>query len=135
MVGPVAIEGGMRQRSRLWRKCPLCQPTCPLPVLVPFSPSPVPPCSSAGPDHTVGGCLLPEPPKLAPVNLFTPFLPTAHPHQVLATLPMVAFFLPFDAIASIMDGSLMAAKQTDYLSYIQIAGAGVQVKQQGRGEG
>jgi|LauGreStaDraftv2_3_1035109.scaffolds.fasta_scaffold04189_2 hypothetical protein len=40
---------------------------------------------------------------------------------------MVALFLPLDAVASIMDGSLMAAKQTDYLSYIQIAGAGVQV--------
>jgi hypothetical protein len=26
-----------------------------------------------------------------------------------------------------MDGGLMAAKQTDYLSYIQIAGSGIQV--------
>ena len=47
--------------------------------------------------------------------------------QVLLTLPMVAIFLPFDALASIMDGSLMAAKQTDYLSGIQIAGACLQV--------
>lgn len=46
--------------------------------------------------------------------------------QVLWTLPMVAAFLPLDALASIMDGSLMASKQTNYLSYVQIAGAGVQ---------
>ncbi|GAX82713.1 hypothetical protein CEUSTIGMA_g10139.t1 [Chlamydomonas eustigma] len=46
--------------------------------------------------------------------------------QVLMALPMVAFFLPVDALSSIMDGGLMAAKQTDYLSYIQIAGSGIQ---------
>ncbi|GAX79955.1 hypothetical protein CEUSTIGMA_g7394.t1 [Chlamydomonas eustigma] len=46
--------------------------------------------------------------------------------QVLMTLPLVAAFLPLDAVASIMDGGLMAAKQTDYLAYIQIASAGVQ---------
>ena len=46
---------------------------------------------------------------------------------------MVALFLPLDAIASIMDGSLLAAKQTDYLSYIQIAGAGIQVWDTGVG--
>eukprot|EP00955_Chlamydomonas_euryale_P017780 189838-Chlamydomonas_euryale.AAC.7 len=46
--------------------------------------------------------------------------------QVLLTLPMVACFMPLDAIASIMDGSLMAAKETDYLSAVQIAGAAVQ---------
>ena len=42
------------------------------------------------------------------VSLFTK--DTAVIHQVLMTLPMIAFFFPLDAVASIMDGSLMAAK-------------------------
>ena len=42
------------------------------------------------------------------------------------TLPMVCLMLPLDALASIFDGSLMAAKQTDYLSAVQIVGAGFQ---------
>eukprot|EP00197_Chlamydomonas_leiostraca_P002935 CAMPEP_0202858174 /NCGR_PEP_ID=MMETSP1391-20130828/817_1 /ASSEMBLY_ACC=CAM_ASM_000867 /TAXON_ID=1034604 /ORGANISM="Chlamydomonas leiostraca, Strain SAG 11-49" /LENGTH=615 /DNA_ID=CAMNT_0049537061 /DNA_START=313 /DNA_END=2161 /DNA_ORIENTATION=+ len=46
--------------------------------------------------------------------------------QVLATLPMVAALFPLDAAASIMDGSLLAAKQTDYLSYVQIVGSVLQ---------
>ncbi len=51
--------------------------------------------------------------------------------QVLMTMPMVAVFMPLDSLASIMDGSLMAAKQTDYLSAVQIIGAGFQAR---RGE-
>ena len=48
------------------------------------------------------------------------------PSQVLATLPLVACFLPLDALVSIMDGCLVAAAQTGYLSAIQIAGTGLQ---------
>lgn len=40
--------------------------------------------------------------------------------QVLLTMPMVAALFPVDAAASIMDGSLLAAKQTDYLSFVQV---------------
>ena len=58
------------------------------------------------------------------VSLFTK--DSAVIHQVLGTMPMIALFFPFDAVASIMDGSLMASKQTDYLSGIQILGAMVQ---------
>ncbi|KAJ9513571.1 hypothetical protein QJQ45_006119 [Haematococcus lacustris] len=39
--------------------------------------------------------------------------------QVLTTLPLVALLFPLDAAASIMDGSLLAAKQTDYMSAVQ----------------
>ena len=48
------------------------------------------------------------------------------PSQVLAALPLVACFLPLDALVSIMDGCLVAAGQTGYLSAIQIAGTGLQ---------
>lgn len=58
------------------------------------------------------------------VSLFTK--DSAVIHQVLGTLPMIALFFPLDAVASIMDGSLMASKQTDYLAGIQILGAMVQ---------
>ncbi|KAJ9513831.1 hypothetical protein QJQ45_020908 [Haematococcus lacustris] len=46
--------------------------------------------------------------------------------QVLTTLPLVALLFPLDAAASIMDGSLLAAKQTDYMSAVQIAGSALQ---------
>lgn len=36
-------------------------------------------------------------------------------------LPLVAFLLPLDAAASIMDGGLLAASQTDALSIIQVS--------------
>jgi hypothetical protein len=42
--------------------------------------------------------------------------------QVLTTLPMVAALFPLDAIASILDGSLLAAKHTDYMSVVQVRG-------------
>ncbi|KAJ9521328.1 hypothetical protein QJQ45_001287 [Haematococcus lacustris] len=44
---------------------------------------------------------------------------TAVISQVLSTLPLVALLFPLDAAASIMDGSLLAAKQTDYMSVVQ----------------
>lgn len=46
--------------------------------------------------------------------------------QVMTTLPLICAFFPVDAAASIMDGALMAAKQTNYMSAVQIAGSVVQ---------
>jgi Na+-driven multidrug efflux pump len=40
-----------------------------------------------------------------------------------STLPLVAVLLPLDAAASIMDGGLLAASQTDLLSVIQVGTA------------
>lgn len=45
-------------------------------------------------------------------------------HQVLLTLPLVCAMFPLDALGTIMDGSLIAAKQTDYLGAVQVCGAG-----------
>ncbi|MEW5309288.1 MAG: hypothetical protein WDW38_001184 [Sanguina aurantia] len=47
-------------------------------------------------------------------------------HQVAMALPMVCLMFPLDAAASIMDGSLLAARQTNFMSYTQMAGAIVQ---------
>ncbi len=41
-------------------------------------------------------------------------------------LPLICAFLPIDAAASIMDGSLVAAKQTTYMSAVQIGATVVQ---------
>jgi len=38
----------------------------------------------------------------------------------MLTLPLVCVLFPLDAAASILDGSLLAAKQTDYMSYVQV---------------
>ncbi len=38
-------------------------------------------------------------------------------------LPLICAFFPIDALASIMDGSLLAAKQSNYMSATQIGGA------------
>ncbi|GLI71113.1 hypothetical protein VaNZ11_016204 [Volvox africanus] len=46
--------------------------------------------------------------------------------HVLAALPMLCLFFPIDAAAAIMDGSLLAAKQSNYMSAVQIAGSVVQ---------
>ncbi|GIL64657.1 hypothetical protein Vafri_18572 [Volvox africanus] len=46
--------------------------------------------------------------------------------HVLAALPMLCVFFPIDAAAAIMDGSLLAAKQSNYMSAVQIAGSVVQ---------
>ena len=43
--------------------------------------------------------------------------------EALLTLPMLCLMFPLDAAASAMDGGLLAAQQTGYLSGIQIAGA------------
>lgn len=40
--------------------------------------------------------------------------------QVLMALPMVCLMFPLDAAASIMDGSLLAARQTNFMSYTQV---------------
>jgi hypothetical protein len=40
--------------------------------------------------------------------------------QALAVLPVICSCFPLDAAASIMDGSLMAAKQTDYMAVVQV---------------
>jgi len=40
-----------------------------------------------------------------------------------AVLPMVALLMPLDAAASIMDGGLIAASQTNLLSVIQVVGS------------
>jgi Na+-driven multidrug efflux pump len=40
-----------------------------------------------------------------------------------AVLPMVALLMPLDAAASIMDGGLIAASQTNLLSAIQVVGS------------
>ena len=47
------------------------------------------------------------------------------PHPLEATPPLEACFLPLDALVS-MDGCLVAAAQTSYLSCIQIAGTALQ---------
>ncbi|GLC71691.1 hypothetical protein PLESTF_001149900 [Pleodorina starrii] len=46
--------------------------------------------------------------------------------NVLTALPLLCAFFPIDAAASIMDGSLLAAKQSNYMSAVQIAGSVVQ---------
>ncbi|GIL85921.1 hypothetical protein Vretifemale_14446, partial [Volvox reticuliferus] len=46
--------------------------------------------------------------------------------HVLAALPMLCIFFPIDAAAAIMDGSLLAAQQSNYMSAVQIAGSVVQ---------
>lgn len=63
------------------------------------------------------------PPALTPTPAQTP-PPTPHAcaPQVLLTLPLVCAFFPLDAAASILDGSLLAAKQTDYMSFVQVGG-------------
>jgi Na+-driven multidrug efflux pump len=43
--------------------------------------------------------------------------------EALLTLPMLCLMFPLDAAASAMDGGLLAAQQTGWLSGIQIAGA------------
>lgn len=43
--------------------------------------------------------------------------------EAIATLPMICLLFPADAAASAMDGGLLAAQQTGYLSGIQIVGA------------
>ena len=48
------------------------------------------------------------------------------PSQVLSTLPLVACFLPLDALVAIMDGCLVAATQNGYLSCIHIVGTALQ---------
>ncbi|GFR41644.1 hypothetical protein Agub_g2379, partial [Astrephomene gubernaculifera] len=45
---------------------------------------------------------------------------------VMTALPMICLLFPLDAAASIFDGSLLAAKQSNYLSAVQIAGSVVQ---------
>jgi hypothetical protein len=40
-----------------------------------------------------------------------------------AVMPMIAFLMPFDAGASIVDGGLIAASQTNLLSAIQVGGS------------
>ncbi|KAF5829360.1 hypothetical protein DUNSADRAFT_16194 [Dunaliella salina] len=44
----------------------------------------------------------------------------------MLTLPLVCALFPLDAAASILDGSLLAAKQTDYMSYVQIVASVLQ---------
>ncbi|GLC52686.1 hypothetical protein PLESTB_000657200 [Pleodorina starrii] len=46
--------------------------------------------------------------------------------NVLTALPLLCAFFPIDAAASIMDGSLLAAKQSNYMSAVQIVGCAVQ---------
>ncbi|KAG2500414.1 hypothetical protein HYH03_001984 [Edaphochlamys debaryana] len=46
--------------------------------------------------------------------------------HALAALPMICVLFPLDAVASILDGSLLAAKQSNYLSVVQIAGSIIQ---------
>ncbi|PNW83980.1 hypothetical protein CHLRE_04g213150v5 [Chlamydomonas reinhardtii] len=46
--------------------------------------------------------------------------------HVMATLPLICLCFPIDAAASIMDGSLLAAKQSNYMSAVQIVGSVVQ---------
>ncbi|EFJ47754.1 hypothetical protein VOLCADRAFT_91656 [Volvox carteri f. nagariensis] len=46
--------------------------------------------------------------------------------EVLGALPMICIFFPLDAAAAIMDGSLLAAKQSNFMSAVQIAGSVVQ---------
>lgn len=83
----------------LWLHLPL-SPICPLPV-----------CVLAGAAILVG---------LHPLVSF--FTSDAAVQAVAATaLPLVAVFLPLDAAASIMDGGLLAASQTDLLSAIQVS--------------
>lgn len=62
---------------------------------------------------------------LSCVNYPVDFLPlTTRPHaphkQVMATLPLICLCFPIDAAASIMDGSLLAAKQSNYMSAVQV---------------
>ena len=40
----------------------------------------------------------------------------------MLTLPIVCALFPLDAAASILDGSLLAAKQTNFMSYVQVRG-------------
>ncbi|KXZ50525.1 hypothetical protein GPECTOR_16g700 [Gonium pectorale] len=46
--------------------------------------------------------------------------------QAIATLPLICALFPVDAAAAIMDGSLLAAKQSNYMSVVQIVGSVVQ---------
>lgn len=46
--------------------------------------------------------------------------------EAMHTLPLICVLFPADAVASAMDGGLLAAQQTGYLSGIQIVGAVVQ---------
>lgn len=58
------------------------------------------------------------------VNLFTKDAVVAS--LAGAIMPIIAFFMPLDAGASIMDGGLIAAGQTNALSVIQVLGSLVQ---------
>ncbi|KAG2500418.1 hypothetical protein HYH03_001987 [Edaphochlamys debaryana] len=46
--------------------------------------------------------------------------------HVLTSLPLICIFFPIDAAGSIFDGSLLAAKQSNYLSAVQVFGSAVQ---------
>jgi hypothetical protein len=49
--------------------------------------------------------------------------PQPHPNpppQVMASLPLVCVFFPLDALGSILDGSLLAAKQSNFMSAVQV---------------
>ncbi|GFR41653.1 hypothetical protein Agub_g2395 [Astrephomene gubernaculifera] len=51
---------------------------------------------------------------------------TAVVQLVMSALPLICIFFAIDAAGSIMDGSLLAAKQSTYMSAVQIAGSVVQ---------
>ncbi|KAG2426660.1 hypothetical protein HXX76_012971 [Chlamydomonas incerta] len=46
--------------------------------------------------------------------------------HVLVSLPLICIFFPIDAAGSILDGSLLAAKQSNYTAAVQIVGSVVQ---------
>ncbi len=46
---------------------------------------------------------------------------------MLYALPLVCLCIPFDAATAILDGSLFAAQQTAYMTYIQVSGALLQL--------
>ncbi|KXZ50515.1 hypothetical protein GPECTOR_16g690 [Gonium pectorale] len=46
--------------------------------------------------------------------------------HVVSSLPLICAFFAVDALGSIMDGSLLAAKQSNYMSAVQVAGSAVQ---------
>eukprot|EP00798_Chlamydomonas_sp_ICE-L_P016261 gene16261-22439_t len=80
-------------------------------------------CSTRSPCSASASLALPLLPIHSPPSACPPLSPM---QIVFNTLPLLCFCFPFDAVASIMDGSLMASKQTDYLSVVQIGGALVQ---------
>ncbi|KAG2444043.1 hypothetical protein HYH02_009241 [Chlamydomonas schloesseri] len=46
--------------------------------------------------------------------------------HVMVSLPLICIFFPIDAAGSILDGSLLAAKQSNYTAAVQIVGSVVQ---------